>query len=159
MLRITRLTDYATVILGHMARSPNTLFSSKKLAAELGLALPTVSKILKHLATNGLVNSVRGAEGGYKLAKAADAIAITDIIEALEGPLAITTCALHNDICEQASHCHLSTSWQTISHGITDILRQITLADMLAPKPTNAIVARITPAQLLATIPLMVNKL
>lgn len=151
MLRITRLTDYATVVLSHMAQDPKALFSSKKLAAELGLGMPTVSKILKALAAKTLVSSVRGAEGGYRLARPANAIAITDIIEALEGPLAMTECALHEDNCEQSSHCHLSTSWQTISLGIADILRQISLADMLGQKP-SAILATITPEQLLATV-------
>ena len=156
MLRITRLTDYATVVLSHMAQDPNALFSSKKLAAELGLGMPTVSKILKALAARGFVSSVRGAEGGYKLARQADAIAITDIIEALEGPLAMTMCALHEDNCEQSSQCHLSTSWQSISQGITNVLRQISLADMLGRKP-SAVLASITPEQLLATLPVGVN--
>ncbi len=153
MLRITRLTDYATVVLSHMAQDAKSLFSSKKLASELGLGIPTVSKILKLLAAAGLVSSVRGAEGGYRLARSAADIAITDIIEALEGPLAMTECALHEDSCEQSSSCHLSTSWQSISQGISDILRQISLADMLGAKP-SAVLASITPEQLLATIPM-----
>jgi FeS assembly SUF system regulator len=153
MLRITRLTDYATVLLSHMAQAPKALFSSKKLAGDLGLGMATVSKILKLLAAHGLVSSVRGAEGGYMLAKPAAEIAITEIIEALEGPLAMTECALHQDACEQSSQCNLSTSWQSISHGIAEVLRQISLADMLGSKPSD-ILASITPEQLLATIPM-----
>lgn len=150
MLRITRLTDYATVILGHMAQAPERLFSAKTLAQELSMGGATVSKVLKMLSTHQVVSSTRGAEGGYKLAKPANAIQITDVIEALEGPLAITECALKAKVCEQARDCSVQSNWQRINQVIIEALSQLTLADMIQSPKNNPF--SITPEQLLASV-------
>jgi FeS assembly SUF system regulator len=136
MLRITRLTDYATVILGHMAQAPERLYSAKVLADELSLSGAelggaTVSKVLKILSGHHILVSSRGAEGGYKLAKPAHELTITAIIEAIEGPLAITECALSQHHCGQAKGCGVQTHWQKINQVIAKALDQMTLADLI----------------------------
>jgi FeS assembly SUF system regulator len=136
MLRITRLTDYATVILSHMAQAPERLYSAKTLAEELssnGAALggATVSKVLKILSGHHIVLSTRGAEGGYKLAKPAHELTVTEIIEAIEGPLAITECALSTHQCGQSKGCGVQTHWQKINQIIVKALDQMTLADLV----------------------------
>jgi FeS assembly SUF system regulator len=91
MLRISRLTDYATVILASLAGG--SLASATDVADRTRIGLPTVSKLLKELQHAGLVTSVRGAHGGYQLARPAAAINAAEIIDAVEGPLALTECA------------------------------------------------------------------
>src|SRR5262245_27832577 len=94
MIRMTRLTDYAIVLLAYCARHPERpLHSTRDLAEEAHLPMPTVGKILKLLARKGLLVSHRGVRGGYVLSKPADQITVAEIIGALEGPIAITECS------------------------------------------------------------------
>lgn len=131
MLRVTRLTDYATVILGYMAQAPERVCSAKSMSQELAIGSATVSKILKILSAHHIVVSTRGAEGGYKLAKPAEQLSITNIIEAIEGPLAITECALTTHQCGQAKSCGVQNPWQKINQIIRFALSGVTLADMI----------------------------
>src|SRR5215831_15995615 len=97
MIRITRLTDYGIVLLTHFARHPERLTrNAPELAAAAHLPLPTVSKILKILAREGLLVPHRGAKGGFSLAKPATDITVAEIISALEGPIALTECSGHS---------------------------------------------------------------
>lgn len=131
MLRITKLTDYATLILGHMAQAPDRLFNAKSIADELKIGGPTVSKLLKILSTHHIVVSSRGAEGGYKLGKAPEALSVIEIIEAIEGPLAITECALASHQCSHATGCGAQTHWKKINRVIYQSLSQLTLANLM----------------------------
>src|SRR5271170_2732243 len=99
MLRINKLTDYATVILARLAAEPQRRLTATQLATETRLAVPTVSKLLKQLHRSGLVHSTRGLHGGYLLARAPAEISAADILSALEGPVALTECA------SSESHC------------------------------------------------------
>jgi len=85
MLRVTKLTDYATVLLTVLAEAPERVHSATELAERARLELPTVSKVLKPLAQAGLAESFRGSNGGYRLARAASAISLIEIVEAIEG--------------------------------------------------------------------------
>ncbi len=99
MLRVSKLTDYATVLMAALADDPDTVASASELAERAGIELPTVSKLLKQLATAGLVESRRGVNGGYRLAHAAGAISVLDIGTAIEGPIGMTECSLHEGSC------------------------------------------------------------
>src|SRR3982751_1217307 len=102
MLKLGKLTDYAVVVLAEMAGSNGALLAAATLAERTELPEPTVSKILKTLAAAGLVASVRGASGGYRLERDAATIPVTDIINAMEGPVALTACAEgSHDTCER----------------------------------------------------------
>ena len=105
MLRISRLTDYATVILATLAAEPGRVQTSACLAEQTKLALPTVSKVLKQLQRAGLVASTRGLRGGYQLARAATEISAGDILDALEGPVALTDCASGHGNCGFEKSC------------------------------------------------------
>ena len=118
MLRMSKLTDYATVILAHLSHSEGELQTAADVAARTGLALPTVSKLLKQLARAGLVASVRGAQGGYQLGRPAHEISAADVIDALEGPVAITACSSAEVQCELESVCGVSSAWQRINSAI-----------------------------------------
>ena len=137
MLRMTRLTDYGIVLLTHFARHPERLTrNAPELAAAAHLPQPTVSKILKILAREGLLVPHRGAKGGFSLARPPDEITVADVITALEGPIALTECSTHGaDRCGIESLCPVIGNWRRINRAVLDALRGITLADMAAPLP------------------------
>ena len=103
MLRISKLTDYGTVLLAHLAATPSVVCSAADVASATGIALPTVSKLLKSLARSGLVTSTRGANGGYQLSRSPQDISAADIIDALEGPVSITECSSAESLCMHES--------------------------------------------------------
>lgn len=135
MLRVTKLTDYATVVLTALAARPGDVLSAASLAEQAGLETPTVAKLLKPLAQAGLVEGFRGAGGGYRLARAAERITLVEIVEAMEGPLAMTECSVHAGICGIEHSCGVRANWRRINEVVADALRAVTLADMLAPAP------------------------
>jgi FeS assembly SUF system regulator len=131
MLRISRLTDYGTVVLAQLAEQPSEFASATEVAQATGLGLPTVSKLLKSLAKSGLVDSARGAHGGYRLARDADLISAADVIDALEGPVSITDCSALDRHCELEATCSVGGAWQRINRAIRQSLDEISLADLL----------------------------
>lgn len=140
MLRVTRLTDYATVVLTALAQAPDRVLSAAELAEHARLELPTVSKVLKPLAHAGLVTSFRGANGGYRLARPAAAISLIEVVEAIEGPLGMTECSGDHRHCEHEPHCGVQTHWRRVNDVIATALRDVSLADMLpASKPRAGI--------------------
>jgi len=136
MLRMSKLTDYATVILAHLARADGELHTAADVAARTGLAVPTVSKLLKLLARAGLVTSVRGAQGGYQLARPAEDISAADVIDALEGPVAITACSSADIQCDLESVCRVGSAWQRINTAIRLALRDVSLAQLVGAPGT-----------------------
>lgn len=135
MLRMSRLTDYGTVVLACMARSPDTLYSAADVASQVRLAPTTVSKLLKVMARAGLVSSVRGAQGGYVLARDPGSITAAQIIDALEGPVALTECSTGDGQCEFEPVCNVGGAWQKISATIRRALEDITLDQLQSPGP------------------------
>ncbi len=137
MLRISKLADYGTVIMTFLASKPDALYAAKDIAEATHITLPTVSKILKILANGGLLQSIRGAKGGYSLARPAEEITITQIIKVLDGDLALTECSQHGEHCVLEPHCLISNNWQLINHAIYQALDEISLVDMVRPMPHN----------------------
>ena len=133
MLRLSKLTDYGTVAMTHIAREPDRVHAAAELAATMGLAVPTASKILKMLARAQLLQSVRGAKGGYMLSQPAGEISIADIIDALEGPIGLTECSVIAGLCALEGSCSVRGNWQRINRVIRDALAQMTLADLAQP--------------------------
>jgi FeS assembly SUF system regulator len=138
MLRVTKLTDYATVVLTALAACPGEVLSAAELAERAGLEMPTVAKLLKPLAQVGLVEGFRGSHGGYRLAKAATDISLVEIVEAMEGPLGMTECSLHDGACGIEHSCGVRANWRRINDVVADALRNVTLAQMLVPPPRSA---------------------
>ena len=137
MLRLSKLTDYATVILSFMARDNTQVRAAMEIASATGIALPTVSKILKLLLNAKVLISTRGAKGGYALARAPEKITIAAVISALEGPIALTECSISQQGCEQASGCEIRGNWNLINQTIHNALESVTLADMIRPVRTQ----------------------
>ena len=131
MLRVSRLTDYATVVMTCIAAHPHDVLSTGQIADETHLELPTVSKLLKALGHATLVESFRGVNGGYRLARAAADISLAEIVEALEGPIGMTECSLADGHCDRESQCGVRGSWQQVNSVLDNALRTVSLADML----------------------------
>jgi FeS assembly SUF system regulator len=139
MFRVTRLTDYATLVLTVLAASPGDVHSASEIAERAGLEPPTVSKVLKPLSQAGLVEGFRGARGGYRLARPAASVRLIEIIEALEGPLAVTDCSVQDGTCGIEQSCGMRGNWRRINDVIVQALAGITLQDMLVPgQPDSA---------------------
>lgn len=134
MLRVSKLTDYATVVMTCLAASDGVL-SAQSLAERARLEAPTVSKLLKQLAQAGLVVSTRGINGGYRLARAPERITIAEVVVAIEGPIGMTECSAHAGVCGHEPHCGVRMNWQRISRAIAAALAGVTLADMARPPP------------------------
>jgi len=136
MLRISKLTDYGTLVLAHLDAGNGAVASAVQLAERTGLAPPTVSKILKSLAKSGLVTSERGPHGGYVLARAPAAISAAEIIDALEGPVALTECSSPAGTCDLEAHCRVGSAWQNINRTIREALHEVSLEDLQhLPRP------------------------
>ena len=129
MLKISRLADYATTVMTILA-SRQECFSAARVARTTPLSMATVSKILKLLNESKLVNSERGANGGYKLARPPEAISIAEIITAIDGKLAMTECSRAENRCEHDTVCGLRNNWQIINRLVFEVLDSLSLADM-----------------------------
>jgi FeS assembly SUF system regulator len=137
MLRISKITDYGTLVLVHLASyEGGRLCPASDMAIATHLTLPTTQKVLKLLARGGLVESVRGAEGGYRLAKTPEQISAADILDTLEGPVALTECSDVDSQCELEANCQVGGAWQKISKAIRLVMTDISLADLRTP-PTE----------------------
>ena len=131
MLRISKLTDYATVILAFLASQPGRLHAAAEVADQTRLSLPTVSKLLKTLQRAGLVTSTRGSHGGYQLTRPAAAISAAAILDALEGgPVAITECSGKDSHCGIEHVCRVGRAWQRVNLAIRRTLSDISLAQL-----------------------------
>lgn len=130
MLKIGKLTDYATVILATLAADRTRLQNASALAERTHIAAPTVSKLLKQLHRAGLVNSTRGTHGGYQLARDPDQISAAAILDALEGPVALTECSAGSGNCGIEHSCSVGRTWQRLTLAIRRSLNEITLAQL-----------------------------
>lgn len=137
MLKLSKLCDYAGVIMAQMAREPSKPMAATEIAQHTGLPHPTVSKTLKLLLRAGLLHSRRGAQGGYLLASAPEHIRASDIIAAIEGPVAMTSCSHSDQQCDIAAHCQVSGNWQRVSRAIHELLESVTLAQLAHPEPLH----------------------
>lgn len=151
MLRISKIVDYGVLVLTHMALQPTLVYSTTELAESLGLGQPTVSKILKLLAQHGLVDSTRGARGGYSLSLDASQINIAQIIDALEEqPFGITECMALPGACSVESACHIRPYWQRINSIVRHTLEAVSVADMISGELPPAAVPKAGLQQLAA---------
>ncbi|HUG98277.1 MAG TPA: SUF system Fe-S cluster assembly regulator [Gammaproteobacteria bacterium] len=130
MLKMSRLTDYGTGVLAYLAGAGARPHSTNEVAEVTGLPAATVSKILKLLTRAGLVTSHRGALGGYALARPAAEITAAEVIDALEGPVALTECSIEDRSCELEASCLVGNAWQRINVAIRRALSEISLAEL-----------------------------
>lgn len=135
MIRLSRMADYAVVIMSRMAMhgmDAPAPFSALQLSEATGLGQPTVSKLLKCLVKAGIVTSARGSQGGHLLARPPADITVAQIIEAVDGPIALTDCSDHHSAnCDIENLCPTSKGWKKLNHAVKQALATVTLADMM----------------------------
>ena len=136
MFRLSKLTDYAVVVMIRLAQGAD-IQTSPGVARATGIPEPTVAKVLKILSHAGLAQSQRGATGGYRLSRPLSAIPVADIIQALDGPIALTSC-VDGGGCDSATLCPMHGRWDPVNDAIRTALHGITLADMQAALPHPA---------------------
>lgn len=133
MLKLGRLPDYATALMTAMASAPEQVHTAQDLAGRTHVSAPTAAKLLKLLTKGNLVESLRGAHGGYRLSRAPEQINVAEIISAVEGPIAVTECSTHGGSCSIEASCATRANWRLINRAIYQALEAVTLAQMAAP--------------------------
>ncbi|MFQ5534169.1 MAG: SUF system Fe-S cluster assembly regulator [Sphingomonadales bacterium] len=134
MIRLSRLADYAVILMSHLAGSPAHIHNAHDVAAETGLPAPTVSKILGLMSRAELLVSHRGQGGGFSLSRAPSAISVADIVGVVDGPVALTTCIEEGPgECSREPTCRVRGYWQKINEAMKRALSEVTLADLACP--------------------------
>jgi FeS assembly SUF system regulator len=134
LIRLSKLADYAVVMLSYMAAREGEVYTTARLADRTAVPEPTAAKILKLLARSSLLASQRGSNGGYGLARPAAEITVAEIIVAVDGPIALTACVQGSpDHCGVEQLCSMRGNWNKVNRAIRDALEDITLADMALP--------------------------
>src|SRR5690349_4715036 len=139
-MRLTHLADYAVVLMTAAAQRPTAArLSATELAAETGVPLPTAQKLMGQLAASGLLSSVRGAGGGFALAKPAAEISLADIVEAVEGPIALTMCSdSSNHECILDAHCRVKPHIGVVGRAVRGALDAVNLEALCTPAKAGA---------------------
>lgn len=148
MLRLSKLTDYAVVIMVYLSQHPGLAINAKSVAEHTGISLPTTSKLLKRLSHEGLLRANRGIKGGYQLAYPATTISLGKLIQTLEGQIALTECSHTRLHCSLEKHCTLRDNWRRISALIQTMLMCISLADLSQPFALSQLEIRKKPLHL-----------
>ena len=144
-MRLSHLADYAVVLMTAAARRPaGARLSATELAQDTGVPLPTAQKLMGQLAARGLLSSVRGAGGGFALAKSATAISLADIVEAVEGPIALTMCSdSSNHECILDAHCRVKPHIGLVGNAVRGALNAVSLEALCSP--AQAVAQRVRP--------------
>lgn len=132
MLRLTKKSEYGLIALKHIMNQPgDTVTSAKEVAERYNISTEIMAKILQRLARKGVVSSCQGAHGGYVLAKEANKISLSEIIESIEGPVGLVECVTDTDCnCVQLENCNISDPFQVIQKQFKIFLSGISLADI-----------------------------
>jgi len=136
-MRLSNMADYAVVMMAAAARhGPEARLSAACLSVETGVPLPSAQKLMGRLAAAGLLGSTRGSGGGFVLARAADAISLADIVEAVEGPIALTCCVEEKHDCALERTCQVRPHWGVVNEAVRDAFARVSLATLTnAPVP------------------------
>ncbi|SEK50431.1 transcriptional regulator, BadM/Rrf2 family [Sphingomonas palmae] len=151
-MRLSSLTDYAVVLLTAAARHCGGVarLNATMLAEETGVPLPTAQKLVSRLSAAGLIDSVRGTGGGFRLSRPPSAITIADVVEAVEGPIVMTACVDAGDHdCNLSGNCRVKPHWNAVNEAVRGALAGVTLAQ-LAVQPGTQAASSETPTRVLA---------
>lgn len=143
MLRISKLTDYGTVVMVALAKHAPDMCSARGVAELTHLALPTVSKLLKRLTAAGLLVSTRGVTGGYQLKRPASQISVAAIIYALDEQRGLTECSMQHNACSLNRVCHIQNNWRAISSAIESALESVSLETLAMPELPSVSLERV----------------
>ena len=139
MIRLTNLADYAVVVMTTAARCPDAKLSAAKVADATAIPAPTVAKLMGTLARSGLLTASRGVAGGFALARLPGQISVAEIVEAVDGPIALTNCQQgETSDCTLTGSCSVRGHWGPINRAVRAALEAVTLADLARPPATPA---------------------
>lgn len=142
VIRLTNLADYAVVVMTHAAREPDVKFSAARVAELTLIPAPTVAKLMGTLARAGLLAASRGVAGGFMLSRAPASINVAQIVEAVDGPIALTSCAgSDGHECLMEGHCAVRGHWAPINRAVRGALAAVTLADLVQPVAAAVVTA------------------
>lgn len=133
MVILSKLADYGVIVATHLAAHSERQMTAAVLAVETSLPRATVAKVLKALAHGGVVAGARGAAGGYRLAREASAISISDVVAAIDGMMGVTQCTVHGPDCTRVHFCATRPHWKRINDAVGTALSAITLGEMANP--------------------------
>jgi FeS assembly SUF system regulator len=133
MIILSKMADYGVIVATHLAADPTRRMNAAALALETRLPQTTVAKVLKSLAHAGVVVGARGASGGYRLARPAAEITVSDVVAAIDGAIGMTQCSVHAPSCERTDFCPTRPHWRRINLAVGEALAAVTLAEMAAP--------------------------
>ena len=140
MLKLTKKADYGLIALKHLAVNSGEVSSSAKAIADCyGIPLPLLAKILQKLTKTGLLQSLPGTNGGYRLARSAQSITALEVIRAIDGPIILTACFTEHGACEQSEKCTVRAPLRKVHEGILNLLNTITISDMSRDEPTETL--------------------
>ena len=143
MFKLNRMTDYAIVVLGVLAHRQGEILATAQLAELTGLNQPTVAKVAKTLVAADLLDTQRGVHGGYRLARQAAMISLVQIVEAMEGPIAVNDCVEGaQDPCMVSNCCFMSRNWNRVNLAVRNALNDVSLEDLIDPAQLFAPVDR-----------------
>ena len=135
MLRLNRMTDYAILVLGALHQRPEGQVSSVELASSLSLNQTTIAKVIKALSSAELIVTTRGVNGGCQLAVDVSKISVAAVVEAIEGPIALTACVEGaDDPCAVRNGCFMGGNWNRVNSAIKSALETVTLAELFDPE-------------------------
>ncbi len=143
-MRLSSLADYAIVVMSAAARADDARVSATDIAVQTGVPLPTAQKLLGRLAGAGLLDSARGTAGGFALARPAEEISLADIVEAVEGPIAMTACVEEGEgrhDCALESSCRVRPHWGAVNGAIRGALAGVTLTSLSQETPPPPFIA------------------
>jgi FeS assembly SUF system regulator len=140
LIRLTNLADYAVVVMTAAARCPDGRLSAAKVSASTAIPAPTVAKLMGTLARAQLLAASRGVAGGFALARAAETISVAEIVEAVDGPIALTSCVgTEASDCALEGHCTVRGHWRPINAAVRQALASVSLADLARPAAPPAL--------------------
>ena len=137
MIKVSRMADYAILLVCKMSSVADKVYSAHELSIITALKITTISKILTKLTKANVTNSIRGVTGGYKLMMKAEDISIGDIIDIIDGQVALTVCEDKHHSCELESMCPSQGNWQVINNTVRNALNSVSIAEMANPFVAN----------------------
>lgn len=141
MLRLSKKADYALIAMRHLAAAePGSSSSAREIAESYAIPPELLAKVLQRLVRSKLLVSVQGTRGGYKLGRPAHQMTVADVIQAIDGPVAVTACSPTNHTCEQFEHCEIRDPLWKIKSRIVDALATVSLAELAEPPATHVVV-------------------
>ena len=135
MIKVSRMADYAVLLVCKMSKNQDKFYSANELSLNTSLKTTTINKILTKLTKANITSSIRGVTGGYKLAMGADDISVGNIIDIIDGRVALTVCVEkgENNNCELESVCTSRSNWQVINNAVCNALNSISIEEMANP--------------------------